>query len=125
MGDSSSTGCPAPASARNAALSPLWLPGSTITSRGVGGGTSAGVTARSSPANHDCSSGRPAAGGRESAASLRAARTSADRTSRSGSSSWSGKPEWKAMTSFGVLRSAAGMPGAGAAGERSAAVCQP
>ena len=79
-----------PTSARNTELSPLWLPGSTITSRGVGGATPAGVAARSSCANQDCSSGRPAAGGRDRAASPRAARVRAARTSRSGRSSRSG-----------------------------------
>ena len=43
-----STGWPAPARARNTELSPLWVPGTTITSWGAGGLTPAGVAAPSS-----------------------------------------------------------------------------
>lgn len=48
----------------------------------------------SSRANQDCSSGRPATGGRDSAAC----------TNGSGSSSRSGQPEWRAMAWFGTPR---------------------
>ena len=85
-----SSGWPAPTSARKMELSPLWLPGSTMTSFGVGGVMPTGVADPSSWANHCCSSGMPAAGGLDRAASPRAARARAERTSRSGSSSRSG-----------------------------------
>ena len=54
-------------------LSPLWLPGRTTTSLGVGGVTPTGLAAAELWANQDCSSGSPATGGRDSAVSLRAA----------------------------------------------------
>ena len=85
-----SSGCPLPTRARKMELSPLWLPGSTMTSLGVGGVTPTGPAAPSSCANQDCSSGSPATGGRDSAVSPRAARVRAERTRRSGSSSRSG-----------------------------------
>ena len=73
-----------PTRARKMELSPLWLPGSTMTSLGVGGVTPSGLAAPSSCANQDCSSGRPATGGRDRAVSPRAARVRAERTRRSG-----------------------------------------
>ena len=87
-----SSGCPAPASARKLELSPLWLPGSTITSPGARrrhphrcrAAELARRTRTAVPAGP--AAGRP----RRWRHPPRAARPSADRTSRSGSSSRSG-----------------------------------
>ncbi len=86
------SGCPGPTSARKIELRPLWLPDRISTSRADAGVTPAGVKPASSAANQDCSSGIPATGEREMAASVRAARVMAARTRRSGSSSRSGYP---------------------------------
>lgn len=85
-----SSGCPCPTSARNAELSPLWLPGNTTTSRGPGADLPAGTASASSCANQACRSGRPVTAERLNAASLRAALVSAARTNRCGSSSRAG-----------------------------------
>lgn len=78
----------------------------------------------SSWANQDCSSGSPAVGGADTADSVRAARVSADRTSRSGSSSFVGYPECSAIRLFGALLIAVERGLWANRGERRAAVCQ-
>lgn len=75
-------------------------------------------------ANHARSSGNPDAGDCEIEQSLRAARVSADRTSRSGSNAFSGYPECKLTTSFIGILSVGDKDGIGLSKAPKAAVCQ-
>ena len=93
-----------------------------MTSRAVGGGP---PNAPSSSANQDRSSASPDGSGRRRAAAPRAARVSAARTSRPGSSAEPGYPECRQIISGSLGRSALSGVSAGAGRGPSAAVCHP
>ena len=126
-GDSISSGCPRPTSARKMELSPLWLPGSTTTSLGVRRRRSRpGSTCPVRAANQDCSSGRPG-GGRTGQGGVAAGRPGRGLPAPGapagvpGPGSRSGT-RWRRSARCAWCRRPAG---SGACGERSAAVCQP
>ena len=125
VGDSMSSGCPGPTTARKIDDRPLWLPEMMSTSRAAGGVTPAGALAASSRANHSCSSGMPVTGERVIAALERAARAIAARTARSGSRSDAGYPECRPMASGATDRCVDESVDSRAGGAPSAPVCQP